>query len=532
MNETEVQPINVLPSADEFAVQAQHRMYGFVAASGAMALICACLYILVPSLVLPAAAVLVIMGLILLWHYPRMAVFGIFAAVCLIEVLPNVQPDSITERIPFFSNVNTIIQIATGKDFKAIPFNPLEVILVVSATLSFIRAVFQKNMQLRVGPLAAPIGIYCGFVLMGWLNGMMTGGDFKISLMEVRPQVYLLLAYLAAVNVVRERRDVDKLLWTVAICIGIKGILYTFRRYVTMAGQPLPDQGVGSHEEAFMFAAFIVLMVLVTLAGNKRRLALTMWALLPCVILGDLATNRRAGIGALVLGIPLLLMALDRAMPRFRRKVRFLGLFLAISWSIYYPMFQNSTSALGQPAHAIASMFHPDPRDASSNAYRDAENADLMATIRMSPLIGFGYGKRMLHAVPIADISTQYEYWDIMTHNSVFWVWMRLGTLGFFTFWMMIASILVFAGQTLRGKNLDFYTVTAGAYTLLLVSMLLVFGLLDLGLTNFRDMLFVGVWTGTLVAVKNFAPQPSPEGQIENRAENQLEGKSGDLIVS
>ena len=507
-------PPVLFPSSNEFASMAQYRKYGFTIAACVLSLICACAYLFVPSLLIPALLILMLLMPILLWHYPRLAFYSVFAAVCLIEVFPTNQPDSITDRLPFFLNVNTIVQTYTGKEFKAIPFSPLEIILVVAGCASFLRGVFMKNLSLRRGPLFLPIFLYCCFVGYGWINGMLTGGDFKISLMEVRPQCYLLLAYLMAVNSLRDRRDVDRLLWSMAICIGVKGFLYTFRRYVTLAGVPISDQGVGSHEEAFLFSAYMIMLFLLTLLSVNKRLTRFMWTLSPFVVLGDLATNRRAGIGALVLGILLLMLAVDRASPHYRKRIRRICFVILVCFLIYYPVFKSSNGAFAMPAHAISSMFTPDARDAASNAYRDAENADLMATIRLAPLQGYGYGKRMLHAVPIDDISGQYEYWDVMTHNSILWVWMRLGTPGFFVFWIMVANLLIYICGTIRSEHADIYSQALGIYTLVLVSMLLVFALLDLGLVNFRNMLFVGFWAGGLVVAATSDAKPLRDSEI------------------
>lgn len=510
MNEIDAQPLLLFPSEKEFAAKVQYRNYAFLFVAGAVSLASACAFVYFPLILAPILVALFFLLSVLIWNYPRLMFYIVFAAVCLCELNSGFHSDALLERIPFFANVNTIVQVYGHADFKAIPFNLMEVFLVVAGAVSFFRGVVAKELSLRVGPLFFPIFGYFCFVVIGWINGMMTDGDFKISLMEVRPQSYLLLAYLMAVNVLRDRRDIDRIFWLAAVCIGIKGVLYTFRRYVTMAGVPLPDQGVGSHDEAFLFAAYIVLAGIVTLVGFKKNLIVFMWCLMPFVILGDLATNRRAGMGALLLAIPLLLLTVERAVPKYRTRIRILGAVAGISFALYYPAYKNSTSTLAQPAHAVSSMFDPNPRDASSNAYRDAENADLVATIRLSPILGYGYGKRMLHAVPIADISANYQYWDIMTHNSIFWVWMRVGSIGFFAFWIMVANMVIYGAQTLRAKNGDVYHRAMGAYLVLLVTMLMVFGLFDLGLINFRGMLFVGMWAGALVAVVKSAPLPAP----------------------
>ena len=128
-----------------------------------------------------------------------------------------------------------------------------------------------------------------------------------------------------------------------------------------------------------------------------------------------------------------------------------------------------------------------------------------MATIHSAPVQGYGYGKRMFHAVPIADISKQYEWWDVMTHNQVLWVWMRVGTLGFLAYWMMVSAILICAARTVRNPSADLETKVVAVVAMLIVGALQVFGLLDLQFSNFRDMLFTGLWAGVAAALPGLA---------------------------
>jgi len=139
-----------------------------------------------------------------------------------------------------------------------------------------------------------------------------------------------------------------------------------------------------------------------------------------------------------------------------------------------------------------------------------------MATIHSAPIQGYGYGKHMIHAVPIADISALYEWWDIMTHNQVLWVWMRVGTFGFLTFWMMISAILIAAARIARDENADLEIKAVAIGGMLIVGSLTIFGLLDLQFSCLRDMLFAGIWTGVIAALPGFtqsSARPSWKGR-------------------
>jgi hypothetical protein len=465
------------------------------------------------SPLLPIILLLSIALPIILFYYPRAMFWLMFGGVCLFELFPTGHPDAITDRIPFFWNVNTILEVYAHVNPKLAPISLMELLLLLTGIGALLRAVYFRQMTLRGGPLLVPMMIYIGFVTMGWINGMMTGGDFKISLQEVRSQFYLFLAYLMSVNFVTEKKHARGLLWVAVLCIGLKGILYTYRRYVTMAGMELPDQGVGSHEEAFLFSAFAMLLLTLSLSRALPKMRYVLWSLLPIVVLGNLACNRRAGTAAVIIALPIVFAAAYRCLPDRRKFIRIAAIVLGVCFSIYYPIFRNSDSGFALPARAIRSQFQPNERDASSNAYRDAENANLILTMRLSPIIGYGYGKKMLHTVPMADIAQIYEWWDILPHNQILWVWMRVGTLGFLAFWTMIAAILVRACLLLRDDNveapLDPESKGILLFVLSLIPLLILFGLLDLQLSNYRDMLFVGVFVGLLGS--RLYPVPKPE---------------------
>lgn len=506
--------LSAMPTAEEYAAQARARARWFLLGGGLLAGTVAASFVAfgLDNIFLPIVLLIAVLTPILLWRFPRLTLYFTLAAVCLFELTQVMGPDgrqfsdALTDRVPFFWNVNTIFQMYAHSDFKGIPLNLFEVFVLVAGICSCLRAVYSGNTNLRAGPLLLPISLYMAFVLMGWVNGVLTGGDFKISLQEVRSQFYFGLAYLLAINIVRDRRQLGVLLWTIALCGGFKGLLLTFRRYVTMHGLPLPDQGIGAHEEVFFFDAFIALLLTLSAFGTFPRLRWTMTALLPFVLLGSLACNRRAGTAAFIVIVPLLVLAAYQALPTRRRWISALSAVGLVLFAGYYLSFQNSSSLLAQPARAIKSQFEPDPRDASSNAYRDAENEDLMATIHSAPVQGYGYGKRMIHAVPIADISAQYEWWDIMTHNQVLWIWMRVGTFGFFAFWMMISAVVLCAARTVHSPAADPELKTVATGALLITGALLVFGLLDLQFSNFRDMLFVGIWAGVAAALPALPP--------------------------
>ncbi len=500
------QNIYAMPTAMDFKRQADRQQLSAIIAALLCSLILGSAYVLTgwDNIALPVAMIVAVAVPMLLWRYPIFGLYLVLACVCLFDVFPRSFTDAVFDnaKFPLWFNINTIIALYTYVDPHVIPVNLFEIIVVLMGLMSLVRMSYYKTMKFRAGDLLAPIAVYIAFVTIGWILGITSGGDFNLSLQEVRAQFYFLYAYCLAVNMVENRSQVRTVFWITALCIGLKGILYTFRRYVTLAGQPLDDQGVGSHEEAFMFDVFLMMLLCCVFSKSYTKLQWAMWALLPLIILGNIATNRRTGTAALVIALPIFLIGCYAAFPRRRINIVIFAAMTASLGYLYYQAFKNSSLSIAQPARAIHSYFEPDARDASSNLYRDAENISQFATIKDN-LLGYGYGKRFYHAVDMrallngADVNVIYPLWDILPHNQILWVWMRTGTQGFFAFWIMASLIVIRSMFFLKRPDLTNEDRALGLLTLTIMPMLLVFAVYDVQLSNFRNMLLTGIFIGT-----------------------------------
>jgi hypothetical protein len=162
---------------------------------------------------------------------------------------------------------------------------------------------------------------------------------------------------------------------------------------------------------------------------------------LPFVVVANMANNRRASIAALVISMVALVLIVWLTRPRARRAIGWVLLVLAVVYPPYFLHYQNRTGFLALPARAISSSFHPTASDQASNQYRVFEDLDIMSTVKTSPVIGVGFGKPMLSPYYLPNIGYVFQY--IMPHNSILWVWMRLGTVGYLLLWFMIGLAVI-----------------------------------------------------------------------------------------
>jgi O-antigen ligase len=494
--------LELLPDAGAFAKNVKRSKFSGVIWALLLSLVCGGLFVLLDldSAALPMVFIAIFVVPFLLWRYRKFSLYLIIPATILFEVLPKDTTDGFFDQVPFFWNVNTIFQ-RRGVGFEALPINLFELIFLVAGFGNMVRNVYMRTVKIQFGTLIWPLVIYTLMVLLNTVRAFGEGQDHTIVLQEIRSQFYLITMYLFAINITDPNVDVKRFAWIFTLCAGIKGIAYCYRRYVIIAGLPLPDQGVGSHEEAFFFCCFIGLLLAAWLVKMRGHLMVWLWLLYPAVVLGNLATNRRAGTAALVLAVPILIMAAIRAMPKRRTVAIVLGVIMVTVGPVYYYTFRNSESTIAQPARAIKSHFEPNARDESSDLYREAETANMMDTIKESPLttlIGYGYGKPFLKNHPMADISKTYALWDVIPHNQILWVWMRTGTIGFVAFWMIIAFAIVRICQLmiLSEKDDNPWSQLLALWAFSIVVMAIIFGLLDLQLSCYRNMIFVGLILG------------------------------------
>lgn len=166
-----------------------------------------------------------------------------------------------------------------------------------------------------------------------------------------------------------------------------------------------------------------------------------------------------------------------------------------------------------RPAH---SQFVPDEKDAQSNAYRDAENANMIITFQWSPVVGIGFGRPMADIFPMADISNIYPFWNYIPHNTILWLAMRMGTIGLIAFFALIGmAILEAASQMKLRKDALLRGVAAFAILAIIAELIVAWG--DLQLENYRNMLFLGTILGIVDALHRVPDAQAQTADLRSR---------------
>ncbi len=374
---------------------------------------------------------------------------------------------------------------------------PIGFLLLFAFLIIVCRRTISRQKPLQGGSLFLPFLCFLLCVIGGVLHGLLTGGNLKIIVLEVRPFWYLFVAYLLAYNLVRHKNTIRAFFWIVIVGAGVKGLQGVYIYYIVLHGDLANHHEIMAHEESFFFVALILLLVLFCMHYRYRPQFYSALLVLPWVFIALIANQRRADFVALILGI-VAAWILTFIIKRHSRKVLItVGLICIVLGAAYVAAFANSSGGFGEPARAVVTVFHPDPQEAASNLYRDIENYDLTYTVKQNPL-GLGFGKPFLQPVLLPNIITLDPYYLYIPHNTVYWVWMRLGPIGYFALWYLFGAIIIRGGIIARSLR-DPYLQLVAIYIVAVILMEVTLAFADYQLYFFRNVLYVGLLAGILV---------------------------------
>jgi O-antigen ligase len=404
------------------------------------------------------------------------------AAVLLPEYYRSDLPDYIGRYLPYFPDLKQWTPLSVA-------FSINEIFIVLVVVIWLLKGVADRRLRFDRGSLMLPLGLYMGMVLAGEIHGLMTGGDFRTSLWEVRGQAYMFVAYVLTCNLIHTRRQIWTIIWVLMLGSGLRGV-EGMLRYIAQRGSHA--QELYPHEQSFFFNGFLTLFVVLLLFKAPPRMRPIALALLPFVAIANLANGRRAAVFAFFVAVFALFVITWVVRPARRRTIALVLLGLAAVFPPYYLAFRHSTSTYALPARAVSTIFNPSTRDAASDQYRATEDADIIFTMKTSPIVGYGFGKPMLLPYPLPNISAIYVFWNIMPHNSIYWIWMRLGTVGYLLLWLLFGVAIVQStdlARRLRDPRLQGLAVLIA----LLVVEQVIYAYLDLEWSNWRNLISTGV---------------------------------------
>lgn len=333
-----------------------------------------------------------------------------------------------------FSSFESVLYIADG-----LSVNPFELVLVVVVLVWLItRAMAAAPVPIRWGPFWVPLVIFTASLVFGFIWGITKGGDFRIAIFESRPLFYILVIYLAVLNLFTSLDHYRRLLWGICIVLTIEAV-HGLANLSSIRSNIAEDASPVEHTAALHMNLVMLLLIATSWFGSRiigKRPALFLMVI-PIVILYLDAERRAAVVGLIVGGISLSITLFTRNRQKFRRIIPV----MVVIGTVYCGAFWNADNQAGFPAQAVKIIVQPDSsseKDASSDLYREIENFNLNATIRSAPITGIGFGRPFLQPIPLPDISF-FEFAEYIPHNSILWVWTKVGLVGFVSFLYLFA---------------------------------------------------------------------------------------------
>ena len=201
-----------------------------------------------------------------------------------------------------------------------------------------------------------------------------------------------------------------------------------------------------THADSLLFACAISLIVALVVEGPGRARRTVYLFVLPLLLAGMIANNRRVAWVALAWAVASYYLITPWTL-RKRRLTRAMLLSLPLV-AAYVAAGSTSESAVFAPARLVASILDSDVD--SSTRWRDMENFNLVYNIGENPLFGTGFGHEYLERWPLPDVSKGVAMYRYLPHNGVLGLWVFCGYFGFVAQWLLLVVGLFFAARTYR----------------------------------------------------------------------------------
>ena len=425
--------------------QDQRRWFGMYATLMAFAVAVAGIaYVTAPK---PFSVAMVVLVLATLASFlrPTIGVYTIVSMTLLGDIVT-------TKWWPFTKNLSSKESILYLTD--SVSITPLEILLFVTTVSWLLQRLVDPTWRLRRGALFRPMMVFLAFVLVGLFRGKFLGsGDTRIALFESRPLLYLPLVYVLITNLLTTRRQYRVLLLLAFSAVAIQSVFsLSFYRSLPDAKREVLES-LSEHSGTIHMNALFVFFLAILLLKCRKELRWFVALLIPTVAWAYFLSQRRAAMIALFVGLVLLAMVL------FYRRRRMFWLFTPACVVVtigYLGATWNAVGALGLPAQAVKTVLFPNQLsevDRSSDLYRKIESYDLWFTLRNQKVLGVGFGQKFLHPAPLPDISF-FEFWEYIPHNSVLWIWLKMGFFGFVaTLFLFGRALQVGAASVLKVRS-------------------------------------------------------------------------------
>jgi hypothetical protein len=277
--------------------------------------------------------------------------------------------------------------------------------------------------------------------------GAKAGGDMQMAKIQVQTFVFVLLfAYLVG----RAMRGVGDYRVMGGVILAAACIKSVYAIYVIKVVRPVFESMNGAysttHGDSMLFAAGTVILIVWFAERPSLRAGVCCAALLPLLALGMFYNYRRLVWVEVAAALLLYWVTSRRSkVKRFVMYVMIASLPLGVG---YIAAGWNSSARIFAPVRTFRSVG--DSEYDSSTLYRDLENYNLLATLRVNMLLGTGFGHPFNEEVTLPSIANVFKEYRYMPHNSLLGLWAYTGAFGFSGLMSAIVVALYLAARSYR----------------------------------------------------------------------------------
>ncbi len=206
---------------------------------------------------------------------------------------------------------------------------------------------------------------------------------------------------------------------------------------------------VNTHSDSVLFTAGCVILIAAYMLGPTPTRLVRCLLLVPPLLMGMVANNRR--LAWVELGVALVTLLVMMPRNSFKRAM-LRGLVVATPIiALYAAAGWNSGSSAFKPAAVLRSMV--ESKSDSSSLSRDVENFNLVMTLAQGLVLGPGFGHEYVETMKGDDISEVFPQYRYIPHNSLLGLWAFGGIIGFIGFSALIACGIFLAARCFRAAR-------------------------------------------------------------------------------
>jgi hypothetical protein len=310
-----------------------------------------------------------------------------------------------------------------------------ELLLVLCAAGIVLRIVRERREPRLPGPFTLPLLLLAVAIAVGVTTGWFAGGDRVLIFNSLRDLAALVIVPFLAVNVIDDRRDLERAL---AIVVAVVAVKVVVGGAGWLLGQGREVAGTVLTYYAPLPNFLLLLLVLAALTAALARIELPAVArLLALAALAVLVLSFRRNfwIAGVVAALIVLLVV---AGARGRWLLAPAG--LAVGIGLWLGLTALTATQSQSPIVQRAQSLTPGRLAAGADdRYRLDEQRNVRAEIVRHPVTGIGLGVPWTarHPLPITFPGGR-DY----THTVALWYWLKLGLIGFAAYvWLMAAAV-------------------------------------------------------------------------------------------